>query len=327
MQTRNPASVLPDPVGAAISVSRPAAMWAHPASWGGVGPSGKRRANHSATAGWNPVAGSPTGPGGPSNNVRSVEDSHHLREYRPGGTVTPRRRGFRRATRVESHVGPRHGHWARPVSRGRPPGGGPYRLLGVAGLAVPARAARPRRRLRRRSGGRRRCWPASTWRWAPASGGSCPGRAATSTGPAPPSRPTSTPSRRSADGYEGPVKVRIVGPWSLVASIELPKGEKALADEGAVRDVAASLAEGLRRPPGRPAPAAAPGSPASSSRSTSPSWPPFMAGEMPTASGWGRLRIYERAVVEDGLRQVLGAASGAGRTGPVSGGARRTARR
>jgi hypothetical protein len=51
MQTRNPANVFPDPVGAAMSVSRPAAMWAHPCSWGAVGPSGKRRVNHSATAG------------------------------------------------------------------------------------------------------------------------------------------------------------------------------------------------------------------------------------------------------------------------------------
>ena len=51
----------------------------------------------------------------------------------------------------------------------------------------------------------------------------------------------------AAGGYEGPGKIRIVGPWTLAASIELPRGEKALADEGAVRDIAASLAEGLTR--------------------------------------------------------------------------------
>ena len=70
MHTRNPASVLPEPVGAAISVSVPAAMCGQPSRWGAVGPSGKRRRNHSATAGWNPssVPGSPTGAAGVGNS-------------------------------------------------------------------------------------------------------------------------------------------------------------------------------------------------------------------------------------------------------------------
>jgi hypothetical protein len=51
----------------------------------------------------------------------------------------------------------------------------------------------------------------------------------------------------AAHGHAGPLKVRIVGPWSLAASIDLPRGEKALADAGAVRDIAASLTEGLTR--------------------------------------------------------------------------------
>jgi hypothetical protein len=110
-----------------------------------------------------------------------------------------------------------------------------------------------------------------------------------------------------ADGYEGPAKVRIVGPWSLVASVELAKGEKALADEGAVRDVTASLAEGLRlhredlrrRLPGLTGVVV---------QVDEPLLAGVLAGEMPTASGWGRLRTFERNIVEDGLRQVLGAA-------------------
>ena len=57
MPTRNPASVLPDPVGAAISVSCPAAMRSQPSGWAGVGPSGNRRSNQAATAGWNPAVG------------------------------------------------------------------------------------------------------------------------------------------------------------------------------------------------------------------------------------------------------------------------------
>jgi hypothetical protein len=52
MQTRKAASVLPVPVGAAISVSRPRAMVGQPCSWGSVGPRGKRRSNQARTAGW-----------------------------------------------------------------------------------------------------------------------------------------------------------------------------------------------------------------------------------------------------------------------------------
>lgn len=110
----------------------------------------------------------------------------------------------------------------------------------------------------------------------------------------------------AAESYAGPLKVRIVGPWSLAASIELPKGEKALADPGAVRDITGSLAEGLarhladlrRRIPtlGRIV-----------VQLDEPLLPAVVAGELATASGWGRLRSYERAVVEDGLRAVLGA--------------------
>ena len=54
MHSRNAASVLPEPVGAAINTSSPAAMRGHPSRCGGVGPSGKRRRNHVPTAGWNP---------------------------------------------------------------------------------------------------------------------------------------------------------------------------------------------------------------------------------------------------------------------------------
>ena len=42
----------------AISVSTPAAISGQPCVCGSVGPSGKRRANHSATAGWKPAPGS-----------------------------------------------------------------------------------------------------------------------------------------------------------------------------------------------------------------------------------------------------------------------------
>jgi len=114
----------------------------------------------------------------------------------------------------------------------------------------------------------------------------------------------------AAEGYDGPLKLRIVGPWTLAAGIELPRGEKALADEGAVRDIAASLAEGLgrhladvrRRLPALKRLVVQVDEPALGA---------VLAGELSTPSGWGRLRAYERSVVEDGLRQVLAAAADA----------------
>jgi hypothetical protein len=60
MLTRKPDSVLPEPVGAATSVSEPAAMCGHAARCGSVGPSGNRRRNHVPTAGWNPSTASGT---------------------------------------------------------------------------------------------------------------------------------------------------------------------------------------------------------------------------------------------------------------------------
>ena len=112
-----------------------------------------------------------------------------------------------------------------------------------------------------------------------------------------------------ASGYEGPLKLRIVGPWTLASSIELGRGEKALADPGAVRDIAASLAEGLtrhladiRRRLSRVSRLVV--------QVDEPLLPAVVAGELSTASGGGRLRSYEPAVVEDGLRQVLAPAGG-----------------
>src|SRR5688572_10853278 len=109
----------------------------------------------------------------------------------------------------------------------------------------------------------------------------------------------------AAESYDGSLKIRIVGPWSLAASIELPKGEKALADPGAVRDIAASLADGLK---GHMADIRKriPKLTRLVVQVDEPLLPAVMAGELSTASGWGRLRSYEPTAVEDGLRQVLG---------------------
>ncbi len=50
----------------------------------------------------------------------------------------------------------------------------------------------------------------------------------------------------AGDGYAGPLKISVCGPWTLAATIELSRSqEPALADPGAVTDLIASLAEAV----------------------------------------------------------------------------------
>src|ERR687893_960166 len=48
-----------------------------------------------------------------------------------------------------------------------------------------------------------------------------------------------------AQGYAGPVKYAVAGPWTLAACVERPRGDRVLADRGARRDLGQSLAEGV----------------------------------------------------------------------------------
>jgi methionine synthase II (cobalamin-independent) len=104
-------------------------------------------------------------------------------------------------------------------------------------------------------------------------------------------------------GYTGLLKVQAAGPWTLAAAVELPHGDKMLADAGAVRDVAASLAEGLRlhlsglrrRVPGAQLVL----------QLDEPALPAVLDGAVPTASGFGTLRAVEEPVVRDLLRAVI----------------------
>ncbi|MEV4433811.1 methionine synthase [Streptomyces sp. NPDC049585] len=111
-------------------------------------------------------------------------------------------------------------------------------------------------------------------------------------------------------GHEGALKVSAVGPWTLAASLELRGGEAALSDAGACRDLAASLAEGLRthladlrrRVPGaRPV-----------LQLDEPSLPAVLAGHVRTASGYRTHRAVDRAVVEGALRELAAVAKEAG---------------
>jgi methionine synthase II (cobalamin-independent) len=106
------------------------------------------------------------------------------------------------------------------------------------------------------------------------------------------------------DGFRGPLKIQLCGPWTLAATLELPRTlNVAIADPGAVADLTASLAEGAaahvaeiaKRVPGarivvqldEPALAAVAG------------------GEVPTASGLSRLRPVEAETLRERLAQVI----------------------
>lgn len=109
-------------------------------------------------------------------------------------------------------------------------------------------------------------------------------------------------------GYEGPLKVQAVGPWTLAAGLELRGGEAALGDPGACRDLAASLAEGLRghladvrrRVPGAQVVL----------QLDEPSLVSVLRGQIRTASGYRTHRAVDRQVIEGTLRDVMAVGDG-----------------
>ena len=108
-------------------------------------------------------------------------------------------------------------------------------------------------------------------------------------------------------GFSGPVKIQLCGPWTLAATMELTHTMNvALADPGAVADLTASLAEGAaahvadvaRRVPGARLVV----------QFDEPALPSVIAGLVPTQSGLSRLAAIEADTVQDRLGQVLAAA-------------------
>ncbi|GAB2911157.1 methionine synthase [Streptomyces mayteni] len=107
-------------------------------------------------------------------------------------------------------------------------------------------------------------------------------------------------------GYTGAVKVSAVGPWTLAAALERRNGEAMLGDAGACRDLAASLAEGLRghlaevrrRVPGATVVL----------QLDEPSLTAVLTGRVPTASGYRTHRAVDRAVAEETLRGLVAVA-------------------
>jgi methionine synthase II (cobalamin-independent) len=108
-----------------------------------------------------------------------------------------------------------------------------------------------------------------------------------------------------AEGYQGAFKVQVAGPWTLAATVERPRGDRVIADHGARRELAQSLAEGLRthvadvrrRLPGADLVV----------QVDEPALPAVLAGSVPTASGFSRHRSVAAPEATETLRWVLDA--------------------
>lgn len=107
-------------------------------------------------------------------------------------------------------------------------------------------------------------------------------------------------------------QVGLLGPWTLAAALQRQRGEVAVSDPGARRDVVESLAVGLGEV------LAAVRRAASGAELVvlldEPSLPAVLLGRVPTASGYDSLRAVPPNEVRDGLRSVVAAAHDAGAT-------------
>lgn len=104
------------------------------------------------------------------------------------------------------------------------------------------------------------------------------------------------------DGYVGELKLALCGPWTLAAAIALPRGEKALSDSGACRDLRqALLAAAIEH--------------IDTVRSLvpgarivlqwdEPSLSGVLDGSVPTASGFSRLRRIDPQSAREALAEV-----------------------
>lgn len=99
------------------------------------------------------------------------------------------------------------------------------------------------------------------------------------------------------------LKLQCAGPWTLASLLELPRGDRVLADDGAVADLAQSLAEGLQRHVADVR-SRLPGT-LVVLQLDEPSLPAVLGGGIPTASGFGRLRAPAASRAVEVLAAVL----------------------
>lgn len=112
------------------------------------------------------------------------------------------------------------------------------------------------------------------------------------------------------DGWPGPLKLQVAGPWTLAAALWLPLGDRVLSDAGATRDLAASLAEGVR---GHVSDVARllPGAPLTL-QIDEPMLPAVLAGRVRSESGYRVLPAPEAQHAEQVLASLVSAARDAG---------------
>lgn len=106
-----------------------------------------------------------------------------------------------------------------------------------------------------------------------------------------------------AEAFTGSFKIQAAGPWTLAASLDLPLRGRLLRDPGAVRDLTASLAEGLRRHVADVR-ARMPGATVLL-QLDEPYLPAVLAGHVPTESGFSAYRAVEAADAATGLRTIV----------------------
>lgn len=114
------------------------------------------------------------------------------------------------------------------------------------------------------------------------------------------------------DGWTGPLKLQVAGPWTLAAALWLPLGDRVLSDAGATRDLAESLAEGVglhladvaRLVPGAEL----------TLQIDEPSLPTVLLGRVRSDSGYRVLPTPDASQAEHVLGSVVSAARGAGAT-------------
>jgi hypothetical protein len=108
------------------------------------------------------------------------------------------------------------------------------------------------------------------------------------------------------EGWAGPFKVQVCGPWTLAASVELRSGRKILADVGARRDLHQAYADGLgahvaemmKRLPGV----------GLLVQLDEPALPYVLDGDVPTPSGLTRIAAVDQQVVLGALAAATTAA-------------------
>ena len=114
-----------------------------------------------------------------------------------------------------------------------------------------------------------------------------------------------------AQEHAGDVKIQLTGPWTLAATVERPRGDRVLADHGARRELAQSLASGIAEhiaTTRRRMPHAA----RLVVQIDEPALPAVLGGRVPTASGFHRHRSVDAPLAAPALEWVLDAVRQAG---------------